>query len=67
MDEALPGVAGPAPEAAVGDRVRGDEAQHRGSSAVFRLASQLGSMRFLVTNVLPYTPEMQDEILYSGP
>ena len=33
--------------------------------AVFRLASQLGSMRFLVTNVLPYTPEMQDEILYS--
>jgi MoaA/NifB/PqqE/SkfB family radical SAM enzyme len=33
--------------------------------AVFRLASQLGSMRFLVTNVLAYTPEMQDEILYS--
>jgi MoaA/NifB/PqqE/SkfB family radical SAM enzyme len=33
--------------------------------AVFRLASQLGSMQFLVTNVLPYTPEMQDEILYS--
>jgi MoaA/NifB/PqqE/SkfB family radical SAM enzyme len=32
--------------------------------AVFRLASQLGSMQFLVTNVLPYTPEMQDEILY---
>jgi MoaA/NifB/PqqE/SkfB family radical SAM enzyme len=32
---------------------------------VFRLAGQLGAMRFLVTNVLPYTPEMQDEILYS--
>jgi MoaA/NifB/PqqE/SkfB family radical SAM enzyme len=33
--------------------------------AVFRLAGQLGSMRFLVTNVLPYTPDMQDEILYA--
>jgi MoaA/NifB/PqqE/SkfB family radical SAM enzyme len=33
--------------------------------AVFRLASQLGSLHFLVTNVLPYTPEMQEEILYS--
>jgi MoaA/NifB/PqqE/SkfB family radical SAM enzyme len=32
---------------------------------VFRLASELGAMRFLVTNILPYTPEMQDEILYS--
>ncbi len=32
---------------------------------VFRLASQLGSFHFLVTNVMPYTPEMQDEILYS--
>jgi MoaA/NifB/PqqE/SkfB family radical SAM enzyme len=33
--------------------------------AVFSLASQLGSLHFLVTNVLPYTPEMEDEILYS--
>jgi MoaA/NifB/PqqE/SkfB family radical SAM enzyme len=33
--------------------------------AVFRLAAELGSLNFLVTNVLPYTPEMQDEILYS--
>jgi len=33
--------------------------------AVFSLANQLGSLHFLVTNVLPYTPAMQDEILYS--
>ena len=33
--------------------------------AVFSLANRLGSLHFLVTNVLPYTPEMQDEILYS--
>jgi MoaA/NifB/PqqE/SkfB family radical SAM enzyme len=33
--------------------------------AVLHLANQLGSLHFLVTNVLPYTPEMQDEILYS--
>jgi MoaA/NifB/PqqE/SkfB family radical SAM enzyme len=33
--------------------------------AVLRLANQLGALHFLVTNVLPYTPEMQDEILYS--
>jgi MoaA/NifB/PqqE/SkfB family radical SAM enzyme len=33
--------------------------------AVFSLASRLGSLHFLVTNVLPYTPEMEDEILYS--
>ena len=33
--------------------------------AVFSLASQLGSLHFLVTNMLPYTPEMQEEILYS--
>jgi MoaA/NifB/PqqE/SkfB family radical SAM enzyme len=34
-------------------------------SAVLALATRLGSLHFLVTNVLPYTPEMQDEILYS--
>jgi MoaA/NifB/PqqE/SkfB family radical SAM enzyme len=33
--------------------------------AVFSLANQLGSLHFLVTNVLPYTPEMEEEILYS--
>jgi MoaA/NifB/PqqE/SkfB family radical SAM enzyme len=33
--------------------------------AVFSLASQLGSLHFMVTNVLPYTPEMEEEILYS--
>jgi MoaA/NifB/PqqE/SkfB family radical SAM enzyme len=33
--------------------------------AVFSLASRLGSLHFLVTNVLPYTPEMEEEILYS--
>jgi MoaA/NifB/PqqE/SkfB family radical SAM enzyme len=33
--------------------------------AVFSLASQLGSLHFLVTNILPYTPEMEEEILYS--
>ena len=33
--------------------------------AVFSLASRLGSLHLLVTNVLPYTPEMQEEILYS--
>jgi MoaA/NifB/PqqE/SkfB family radical SAM enzyme len=33
--------------------------------AVLSLANRLGSMHFLVTNVLPYTPEMQEEILYS--
>jgi len=34
--------------------------------AVFRLANQLGAMHFLVTNVLPYTAEMQEEVLYSN-
>ena len=33
--------------------------------AVLRLGSRLGAHRFLVTNVLPYTEEMYDEILYS--
>jgi MoaA/NifB/PqqE/SkfB family radical SAM enzyme len=33
--------------------------------AVLSLASRLGSLHFLVTNILPYTPEMQQEILYS--
>jgi MoaA/NifB/PqqE/SkfB family radical SAM enzyme len=33
--------------------------------AVFSLASQLGALHFLVTNVAPYTPEMEAEILYS--
>jgi MoaA/NifB/PqqE/SkfB family radical SAM enzyme len=33
--------------------------------AVFRLASHLGAIHFLVTNVLPYTAEMQEEILYT--
>ena len=33
--------------------------------AVIRLGNRLGARRFLVTNVLPYTAEMHDEILYS--
>jgi len=33
--------------------------------AVFSLANRLGSLHFLVTNVLPYTPEMEEEVLYS--
>lgn len=33
--------------------------------AVLRLGNRLGTHRFLVTNVLPYTAEMYDEILYS--
>jgi MoaA/NifB/PqqE/SkfB family radical SAM enzyme len=33
--------------------------------AVIRLGNRLGARRFLVTNVLPYTAEMRDEILYS--
>jgi MoaA/NifB/PqqE/SkfB family radical SAM enzyme len=32
--------------------------------AVFKLAHQLGALHFLVTNILPYTPEMQKEVLY---
>lgn len=33
--------------------------------AVLSLANRLGSLHFMVTNVLPYTPEMQNEVLYS--
>ena len=33
--------------------------------AVLSLGSRLGGCRFLVTNVLPYTTEMSNEILYS--
>ena len=33
--------------------------------SVISLGNRLGANRFLVTNVLPYTPEMCDEILYS--
>jgi len=33
--------------------------------SVFSLANRLGALHYLVTNVLPYTPEMQDEILYA--
>jgi len=32
--------------------------------AVFSLANQLGALHFLVTNILPYTQEMQSEVLY---
>jgi MoaA/NifB/PqqE/SkfB family radical SAM enzyme len=32
--------------------------------AVLRLGGRLGATRFMVTNLLPHTPEMQDEILY---
>jgi MoaA/NifB/PqqE/SkfB family radical SAM enzyme len=33
--------------------------------AVFSLATRSGALNFMVTNVLPYTSEMQEEILYS--
>jgi MoaA/NifB/PqqE/SkfB family radical SAM enzyme len=33
--------------------------------SVVQLGNQLGAMQFLVTNVLPYTPQMRDEVLYS--
>ncbi len=33
--------------------------------AVFGLASRLGALHFMVTNVVPYTKEMQKEILYT--
>jgi len=33
-------------------------------SAAIELASRLGARHFMVTNVLPYTEEMRDEILY---
>lgn len=33
--------------------------------AVVRLANRMGALHFMVSNVLPYTPEMQDEILYT--
>ncbi len=32
--------------------------------AVLELARQIGATRFLVTNVLPYTAELSDEVLY---
>jgi MoaA/NifB/PqqE/SkfB family radical SAM enzyme len=32
--------------------------------AVIRMGMTLGATRFIVTNVLPYTPEMRNEILY---
>lgn len=31
---------------------------------VLRLARRLGATRFMVSNVLPHTPEMRDEVLY---
>lgn len=33
--------------------------------SVVQLGNRLGAMQFLVTNVLPYTAEMRDEILYT--
>ncbi len=33
--------------------------------AVLSLGRQLGAIHFMVTNVLPYTPEMEEEILFS--
>ena len=32
--------------------------------SVVHLGNRLGAMEFLITNVLPYTPEMCDEVLY---
>ncbi len=33
--------------------------------SVVQIGNRLGAMRFLITNVLPYTAEMRDEVLYS--
>ncbi len=33
--------------------------------ALLKMGRELGAKRFLVSNVLPYTAEMQEEILYS--
>ncbi len=33
--------------------------------AIFHLASRSGALNFMVTNILPYTSEMQEEILFS--
>lgn len=33
--------------------------------ALLRLARRLGATRFMVSNVLPHTPEMRDEVLYA--
>jgi MoaA/NifB/PqqE/SkfB family radical SAM enzyme len=33
--------------------------------SVVQLGNRLGAMQFLITNVLPYTAEMRDEILYT--
>jgi MoaA/NifB/PqqE/SkfB family radical SAM enzyme len=35
--------------------------------AVWQLAQKLGASQFMVTNVLPYTKEMCDQALYTGP
>jgi len=32
---------------------------------VFRMANNMGALHFLITNVLPYTADLQDEILYT--
>jgi len=34
-------------------------------TSVVQLGNRLGAMQFLITNVLPYTAEMRDEILYT--
>jgi MoaA/NifB/PqqE/SkfB family radical SAM enzyme len=34
--------------------------------AVLKIAQQLGALHFLVTNVIPYTPQMEKEMLYTG-
>ena len=46
------------------DRLRRDEAEHRGASAVVRLGREAGMDRLLVTNVLAYTDDLKDEVLY---
>lgn len=33
--------------------------------SVFQIGSRLGARKFLITNVLPYTPLMREEVLYS--
>ncbi len=33
--------------------------------SIVQLGDRLGAMQFLITNVLPYTPQMRNEVLYS--
>ena len=54
----------PRPES--GDRVLAMKRNIADLPAVLRLGLELGAKQFSVSNVLPVTPELQDELLYAG-